>query len=89
MRVSLFFVVSLTFDFFGKVTCDAAPIGSTPMKIMNYAGAPVELYWINVFDKDGDDAPLVLQTTKPLRNNTDTQVIKKISWIENMNLNLI
>jgi hypothetical protein len=50
---------------------------SINMKIINYAGSPVELFWINTFDKsksqDGE-LNLVRQTTAPLRNSSDTAI---------------
>lgn len=50
---------------------ETAPPGSVPMRIINHAGAPIEIYWINVFQKH---RPLVKQTTKAIRNNTETEI---------------
>ena len=47
------------------------PANSIPMKVVNNAGAPIELYWVNVFKKPVE---LVLQTTKPIRNSSDTNI---------------
>lgn len=47
------------------------PPNSVPMKVVNNAGAPVELFWVNVFKKPVE---LVLQTTKPIRNSSDTHI---------------
>eukprot|EP00607_Mallomonas_marina_P005788 CAMPEP_0182437292 /NCGR_PEP_ID=MMETSP1167-20130531/84947_1 /TAXON_ID=2988 /ORGANISM="Mallomonas Sp, Strain CCMP3275" /LENGTH=408 /DNA_ID=CAMNT_0024630157 /DNA_START=151 /DNA_END=1377 /DNA_ORIENTATION=+ len=41
------------------------------MKIKNLAGAPIEVFWVNVFNPARD---LVKQTEKPIRNATDTQI---------------
>ena len=60
---------------FNCITSDAVPPGSVIMKIVNNAGAPIELFWINVFEKD---RPLLKQTSKPIRNNTDNVVRTKI-----------
>ena len=35
------------------------------------AGAPIELFWVNTFEKS---RPLVLQTQTPIRNGTDTTI---------------
>ena len=45
--------------------------GSVHMTLFNHAGAPIELWWINTFVPD---RPLVLQTSKPVRNATSTDV---------------
>lgn len=52
------------------VKSDVPPPNSVPMKIKNFAGAPIELFWINVYSND----ELVKQTTKPIRNASDTQI---------------
>lgn len=57
--------------------CNAAPVGSVTMRVVNHAGAPIELYWIDTFTpkKTGKTEPnLVKQTTKPIRNNSDTSI---------------
>jgi len=41
------------------------------MKVMNQAGEPIELFWVDLNKNDGS---LVKQTKKPLRNNTDTEI---------------
>jgi hypothetical protein len=41
------------------------------LKLVNNAGAPIELYWVKSNDAR---KPLIKQTTKPLRNGTDTWV---------------
>lgn len=44
-------------------------------KVVNNAGAPIELFWINAYAKKGSfEDNLVLQTTKPIRNSSDTSV---------------
>lgn len=53
------------------VTAEVAPPGSVPMRVINHAGAPIELYWINIFERH---RPLVKQTQKAIRNNTETQI---------------
>ena len=60
---------------FNGITSEAVPPGSIIMKIVNNAGAPIELFWINIFETD---RPLVKQTTKPIRNNTDNVVRAKL-----------
>jgi len=55
----------------------AAPAGSISMRVVNHAGAPIELYWVDTFTpkKTGKKEPnLVKQTTKPIRNNSDTSI---------------
>ena len=54
-----------------QVLAEPAPPGSVQMRVVNHAGAPIELFWINVFEHD---RPLVKQTTKAIRNNTDTTI---------------
>jgi hypothetical protein len=54
-----------------KCASEPAPPGSIQMRIVNHAGAPIELFWINTFEPH---RPLVKQTTKAIRNNTDTVV---------------
>jgi hypothetical protein len=39
--------------------------------VLNLAGAPIELFWINTFEAG---RPLVLQTQTPIRNGTDTTI---------------
>lgn len=41
------------------------------LKLVNNAGAPIELYWMK---SDDAEKPLIKQTPKPLRNGTDTWV---------------
>lgn len=50
-------------------------------QIKNNAGAPIQLYWINIFNKTlvfPDN--LVAQTKKPIRNNKDTLVCTHIGY---------
>jgi hypothetical protein len=42
---------------------------SVPMKIVNMANAPLDLFWVNTFVKD---EPMVRQVSKPIRNSSDT-----------------
>jgi len=42
---------------------------SVPMKIVNKANAPLDLFWVNTFEPN---EPLVRQVSKPIRNNSDT-----------------
>jgi hypothetical protein len=39
--------------------------------VINYAGAPINIYWVNTFQKDIDYVP---QTKKPVRNNTEAAI---------------
>lgn len=64
-------VAFLLASMFQTTTAEPAPPGSVTMRIVNHAGAPIELFWINVFD---EGRPLVKQTTKAIRNNTDTTI---------------
>eukprot|EP01038_Epipyxis_sp_PR26KG_P006717 gene6717-9210_t len=50
-----------------------APPNSVPMKLINQAGAPIELFWINTYPgpKFGT---IVKQTEKPVRNNSEVQI---------------
>eukprot|EP00596_Hydrurales_sp_CCMP1899_P005476 CAMPEP_0119035372 /NCGR_PEP_ID=MMETSP1177-20130426/2288_1 /TAXON_ID=2985 /ORGANISM="Ochromonas sp, Strain CCMP1899" /LENGTH=440 /DNA_ID=CAMNT_0006993457 /DNA_START=206 /DNA_END=1528 /DNA_ORIENTATION=- len=41
------------------------------MKIINLAGSPIELFWVNIFQAD---RPLVKQTERPIRNSTNTNI---------------
>jgi hypothetical protein len=50
-----------------------APVNSIAMKVINHAGAPIELFWVDSFTKRGQET-LIKQTTKPIRNNSDTQI---------------
>ena len=56
----------------GVVQAEIRPKGSVQMKIKNHAGYPIELYWINIFTPEPHD--LVPQTSKPIRNGTDTVI---------------
>eukprot|EP01032_Pedospumella_encystans_P024232 gene24232-27413_t len=47
------------------------PVNSIPVKIINHAGAPIEVYWIDTFSNDGT---IVKQTAKPLRNSSDAHI---------------
>jgi hypothetical protein len=49
----------------------SAPVGSVPMKIVNNAGYPIELFWMNIYKQPVE---LVKQTTKPIRNASDTTI---------------
>lgn len=53
-----------------------APVGSVPMRVVNNAGASIELFWNDVFSakEPGEDLKLVKQTTKPIRNSSDTTI---------------
>jgi hypothetical protein len=69
----VFFVILLA------LASGAVPVNSIPMKIVNEAGAPIELYWVNVYEKPNK---LVKQTTKPIRNSSDTTVRQCLNyWI--------
>jgi hypothetical protein len=50
---------------------DLPPPGSVKMRVVNHAGAPIEIFWINKFESS---QPLIRQTEKAIRNNTDTMV---------------
>lgn len=52
-------------------TVATAPVGSVPMKVVNHAGRPIELFWVNTFVPTHD---LVAQTTKPLRNDSVSSI---------------
>eukprot|EP01041_Mallomonas_annulata_P002031 gene2031-3948_t len=54
-----------------SVISTAPPPGSVPMKVKNFAGAPIELFWVNTFDAG---RPLVKQTEKPIRNASESQI---------------
>ena len=56
---------------FSLLAAGSVPHGSTIMRIVNHAGSPVELFWVNVFEKG---RPIVKQTTKAIRNNSETIV---------------
>ena len=55
----------------GRGYSSPPPPNSIPMKVVNYAGAPIELFWVNVFKTPNE---LVLQTQKPIRNSSDTNI---------------
>jgi hypothetical protein len=44
---------------------------SAQLKLVNDAGTPIELYWVK---SNEAEKTLIKQTTKPLRNGTDTWV---------------
>ncbi len=45
------------------------------LQLVNHAGRPIELFWINTYERlKGGELNLVKQTTKPLRNDTDANV---------------
>lgn len=46
-------------------------INSIKLKVVNYAGLPIQIFWINTFSPQRE---LVAQTSKPLRNNTDASI---------------
>ena len=54
------------------VLSEPRPKGSTQMIVKNRADYPIELFWINIFTPEPHD--LVRQTTKPIRNNTNTVI---------------
>ena len=54
------------------VAVDPRPKGSTQMVVKNRANYPIELFWINIFTPEPHD--LVPQTTKPIRNSTNTVI---------------
>jgi hypothetical protein len=41
------------------------------LKVVNHAGAPLQVFWVNTFSAEKE---LVPQTTKSLRNNSDTEI---------------
>jgi hypothetical protein len=65
------FGILILLGWYGRAAAEPVPAGSVIMKIVNKAGSPIELFWVNVFEKS---RPLVKQTTKPIRNNSDTTV---------------
>lgn len=52
---------------------------STTLKLVNNAGAPIELYWVK---SDDSEKILVKQTLKSLRDGTDAVVIKPSSFTQ-------
>jgi len=48
-----------------------APVNSISMKIVNNAGAPIELFWKNIYTTPIE---LVKQTQKPVRNSSDVSI---------------
>ena len=58
------------------IASSPAPVGSVPMRLVNNAGASIELFWNDVFSakEPGEGLKLVKQTTKPIRNSSDTTV---------------
>lgn len=65
------FGILILLGLYGRVASEPVPAGSVIMRIVNKAGSPIELFWVNVFEKT---RPLVKQTQKPIRNNSDTTV---------------
>ena len=57
--------------FYPTVISAAAPVNSIPVKVVNHAGAPIELWWIDTYKNDGT---LIKQTSKPIRNSTDAVI---------------
>lgn len=41
------------------------------LQVINHAGAPIEVYWIDTFSNDGT---IVKQTSKPLRNSSEAAI---------------
>jgi hypothetical protein len=41
------------------------------LQVVNHAGAPIEVFWIDTFSPEGN---LVRQTSKPLRNSSDANI---------------
>ncbi len=68
---SLLFVLLLITVFIIKFDQSSGEINSLKLKIVNYAGSPIQIFWINTFSSQRD---LVMQTSKPLRNNTDASI---------------
>mmetsp|Transcript_19587 Transcript_19587/g.21265 ORF Transcript_19587/g.21265 Transcript_19587/m.21265 type:complete len:417 (-) Transcript_19587:132-1382(-) len=60
----LFLVLSIA------VICLSDPV-SVSVKVINYAGEPVELFWINTFTREVEYVP---QTKKPIRNSTEAVI---------------
>lgn len=56
---------------FSGLVASVAPANSILMKVVNHAGAPIELFWIDTYKNDGT---LIKQTTKPIRNGTDASI---------------
>lgn len=50
---------------------DVAPVNSVPMRIVNNAGSPIELFWINIYENPNT---LVKQSSKPIRNSSDISI---------------
>eukprot|EP01036_Dinobryon_divergens_P034475 gene34475-44549_t len=53
------------------VAKNKAPSNSVPLKLINYAGSPIELFWVDIYTNIG---ALVKQTQKPLRNSSATYI---------------
>ncbi len=70
--ISIAFALFLQFlAFCPTVISAAAPVNSIPVKVVNHAGAPIELWWIDTYKNDGT---LIKQTSKPIRNSTDAVI---------------
>ena len=68
-------VFVLIFAILKSIDSSSAPIGSVPMRVVNHAGSSIDLFWIDHFSaQPGAELKLVKQTTKPIRNSTDTTV---------------
>lgn len=71
MKVNIkFYVIVIAGLIAGLIYSADPPPDSIEMKIHNYAGSPVEIFWVNIFE-NGD---LVKQTEKPIRNATSTAI---------------
>lgn len=64
-------LIILLVVFVSAAFAGVAPPNSVPMKLVNHAGMPIELFWIDAY-KPGEK--LVMQTSKPLRNNSATNI---------------
>lgn len=60
----------LLFPYICEVHGDNAPPGSIPLRVVNRAHQPLELFWVNTYEND----ELVAQLSAPLRNNSDTRI---------------
>jgi hypothetical protein len=77
-------ITLLTLCHVGKIRSKPAAANSVPMKLVNNAGAAVELFWVNINADEHEDS-LLLQTVKPLRHGAETnvRVFYSILFLEN------
>ena len=70
IKIPLFYLLFLLLQYVYIIKGDVAPLGSIPLKVVNRAHQPLDLFWVNTYENN----ELIPQLSAPLRNNSGTNI---------------